>query len=204
MNATRTCAVVGCARDVAARSMCLMHYKRARKAAQPTERFSLSEFDSYLKHDGPTPEHRPDLGPCWTWTGAVNSGGYGLLPAVRFGTKLAHRVALTIHLGRGVEGVVMHLCDNPRCSRPSHLAEGTQSDNMADAAAKGRARGGRYNQTHCSRGHELSGENVRQITRADGYTERRCVPCQREHAKKQAERRKAARHERGLLRRKAG
>ena len=36
--------------------------------------------------------------------------------------------------------IVMHACDNPPCFLYGHLRLGTQADNMADMAAKGRRR----------------------------------------------------------------
>lgn len=51
----------------------------------------------------------------------------------------AHRVAYVIAKGDIPDGaVVMHSCDNPRCVNPDHLSLGTQSDNLSDAARKGR------------------------------------------------------------------
>lgn len=48
----------------------------------------------------------------------------------------------------GIDGkVVMHLCDNPRCIEPTHLALGTNSENMLDAKKKGRL-GGRHKKTN--------------------------------------------------------
>lgn len=41
--------------------------------------------------------------------------------------------------------MVMHSCDNPRCINPEHLSLGTNADNLADMARKGRAaRGSRH------------------------------------------------------------
>ena len=39
----------------------------------------------------------------------------------------------------------MHACDNPPCFNPDHLVIGTQKDNMAAAAAKGRMGGRKLN-----------------------------------------------------------
>lgn len=81
---------------------------------------------------------RADLGPCWEWTGATTSFGYGVfwVPERR---KLvgAHRFSLEITTGHIPKGArVLHACDNPPCVR--HLFLGTQSDNMRDMADKGR------------------------------------------------------------------
>jgi hypothetical protein len=53
-----------------------------------------------------------------------------------------HRLAHEAWVGPVVDGkVVMHLCDNPGCVNPDHLALGSQSKNLKDARRKGRNRG---------------------------------------------------------------
>jgi len=54
----------------------------------------------------------------------------------------AHRVAYAeahgLHI-RDLDGkVVMHLCDNPPCVNPEHLALGSQAENLDDMTSKGR------------------------------------------------------------------
>lgn len=93
---------------------------------------------------------RPDE--CWLWKGTRTSKGYGRFrpgpvgpdgrqtPYVR-----AHRFSYEHYVGPISAGkIVRHSCDTPLCVNPRHLLEGTNTDNMRDAVARGRiARGER-------------------------------------------------------------
>jgi hypothetical protein len=79
---------------------------------------------------------------CWEWTGERNNKGYGRFRIYRNGKcirLLAHRLVLTLKLGREPASGTRHRCDNPPCCRPDHLLEGSQRDNLQDARARGRA-----------------------------------------------------------------
>lgn len=193
------CGVLGCEREVAARKVCLKHYKRMRTSEKHTPQ-SVGIYGADSTRIGTLPELRPDLGPCWEWTASTNATGYGLVSVAKFGTRLAHRVVFMVHHGRIIERDIMHHCDNPPCVRPSHLREATHAENMSDRAAKGRAFAPRAGQPECKNGHRLTEATTVKYCRPDGYTETRCIECRRQGNKKQAARRKRARHERGLLR----
>lgn len=79
------------------------------------------------------------VGECWEWTGYVSRRGYGQLRRSPFASMQVHRQSLVIATGADRPGLdARHLCNNRRCVRPSHLAWGTRSENMADCTAAGR------------------------------------------------------------------
>lgn len=105
---------------------------------------------------------------CWEFDGARDKDGYGFIRINGWNNRRAHRVTFAwangywrrnggdIGLPEGM--IVMHTCDNPPCVNPRHLKLGTTADNMAEKVRKNRTAGQR--RTHCSKGHELTPENV--------------------------------------------
>jgi hypothetical protein len=83
---------------------------------------------------------------CWIWIGATVRHRGELRGKIRDGKKqgLASRTSFRLFKGEIPQGLlVCHRCDTPLCVNPNHLWVGTNADNMADMAAKGRSIKGR-------------------------------------------------------------
>lgn len=107
---------------------------------------------SYIDRSG-----GPDA--CWPWTGSRDRRGYG---KVFWDGHLATvtRVVWTVTHGAPPEHHACHTCDNPPCCNPAHLFDGTRTENMQDAARKGRTAQGERNGTAL-----LTAEDVVEIRR---------------------------------------
>jgi len=75
---------------------------------------------------------------CLEFTGSKNRQGYGNV-RYQLNWEKVHRVIFDQLCG-GIPagGHVLHRCDNPACFKPSHLFIGTNGENHADKARKGR------------------------------------------------------------------
>ena len=93
-------------------------------------------------------KHATLKGPgCWEWRGPVKrrsqrSGHtrarpeYGCIQIRRRNGKTvdlaAHRVSYWLRYGDPGPLLLRHMCDNPKCIKPQHLAPGTHEENMRD------------------------------------------------------------------------
>lgn len=132
---------------------------------------------------------------CWNWQRHKNSKGYGVV-CFRGKTASAHRVSATLFSGFDFDSPlhILHRCDNPSCVNPKHLFAGGNVENQRDSVLKGRHHSVRV--ASCPNGHPYSGDNlyIHPTTKA-----RACRECHKVWNREISEKRKAARHARGLL-----
>lgn len=96
---------------------------------------------------------------CWVWQGRVGTWGYGSFPYSgkdRNLHRMFYQVVNKVQLDRWQ--LVMHKCDQRLCLNLAHLRIGTPSENVEDAANKGRHHNAR--KTQCKRGHVYTPETV--------------------------------------------
>src|SRR6266550_4607552 len=115
-----------------------------------------SRFWAKVDRDGPLSKYRPDLGPCWIWTGAKSGErGTPLYGAFVWDRKTggAHRFSYEQEHGQIPDGLEPdHLCKNTLCVRPSHLEIVTRQENQKRSNS---VSGLNARKTHCPRGHSL-------------------------------------------------
>lgn len=125
---------------------------------------------------------------CWLWTGGIGSDGYGIFGEIKSkweGNAVfpgAHVVSYVLHHGPVPEGrEVNHKCRVRLCVNPQHLEAATHLDNVRYSADAFRERGLRIRRSHCSRGHEMTDENV---VLSGSRKERTCRECRKIRARR--------------------
>lgn len=95
---------------------------------------------------------------CWPWTSWMNSKGYGKFKLCGWHSS-AHRIAYAVTHGEIPEGYdIDHICNNRACCNPSHLQAISHRENVL--RSENTIAGRQSRQTHCKRGHPLSGDNL--------------------------------------------
>lgn len=182
------CTVEECSRSAFASGLCSAHYARFKRYGDtqpdvPVREWPTLEvrFWSMVDQGGPVPERRPDLGPCWLWTGGSREG-YGKFT----GNRSAHRFAYELAVGPIPDGFqIDHLCMVRACVNPSHLEPVTPLENMRRmhlAYGSGRAA------THCPQGHPYDEENTYYYSNG----RRCCRTCNRAAARRHRDRKRAS------------
>lgn len=174
----KICKVDACERPARARGWCGKHHQRWRLTGAPDTPYrykqaararaallpSIEErFWSKVDKAAPSPASRPELGPCWVWTGSTDEKGYG-----RFHDGNRSRKAHDYAFGPIADGLEPdHLCRNRVCVRRSHLEAVTHRENCQRAA---------YSKAKCAQDHPLPdpGPNGRRV----------CRPCANERNRK--------------------
>lgn len=116
-----------------AKGFCRRHYQMWTRTGNPypTRKCAEERFWEKVDLHGPVPQFRPELGVCWTWTGAVNIKGYS-----RFGVAVrmvdyGHTYSYRLHYGAIPRRLVIdHLCRVRHCVRPSHLELVSNGENI--------------------------------------------------------------------------
>lgn len=132
-----------------------------------------------VKKDGAIPSYRPDLGPCWEWTGLTSKDGYGILvesePPYR--NVLVHRLSWCLVVGAISDGMVLdHLCRVPNCVNPQHLEE---VDNPTNSKRGMAAKMVAHRNHTCLKGHAVVDDNAQPC----GKGRVRCRTCSRATAR---------------------
>jgi len=82
---------------------------------------------------------------CWDWKGYFDKNGYAQLNGHNGKRHIpfkAHRVSYQIYKGEiPNKMLVLHKCDNTKCTNPEHLWLGTNKDNTQDMIKKNRQKG---------------------------------------------------------------
>jgi len=195
-----------CGKPVDGYGLCKAHRKRWKQHGDPRIRVRglppAARFWPKVDKNGPVPDSRPDLGPCWLWTDAPDrETGYGQF-WIDETNRMAHRVAYELTVGPIPEGLHLdHLCHpgdysclpatclHLLCVSPAHLLPATPAANnqrsTSPTAINGRKK-------RCKWGHDFTPVNTRVYQLKNGRYGRVCRECERRRRAESAARKRAA------------
>lgn len=120
-----------------------------------------------VNKNGPVPESRPDLGPCWLWLARLNNKGYGEF-SFDGRPQCAHRISFRLVVGAIPDGLELdHLCRIPACVNPAHLEPVTHQENIRRGLPAQLS-------AACPKGHALVEPNL-YVSRRGARTCRQCA-----------------------------
>lgn len=174
---------IQCSRNSAKERNARREVKTARRGLTFEERFWPK-----VNKDGPIPEYRPDLGPCWIWIaglthgyGVIGKGGRGA------GQIKAHQFTYRLFVGPVPAGMELdHLCRVRACCNPSHLEPVSHRENTLRGTGNS-ARAALA--THCPQGHPYDDANTYVVPKS-GH--RQCRTCRAVQLAKRDAKRKVA------------
>lgn len=158
----RICSVEECGRPYLAKGLCSRHYQQAAYEPHPRTWPTLKDkIESRLDKSGD----------CWLWTGATDTGGYGLISYKGRRCLKVHRAYLEA-IGQPVpDGLTVdHLCRVHGCCNPDHLEVVTHQQNVLRGIGPTAINAAK---THCIHGHEFTEANTIINTRGN----RHCRTC---------------------------
>jgi len=130
----RICCIDGCDKKHKSNGYCSQHEANFKRNGNPIT--DLKRYDTFL--DAYNYYVIKNKEGCWGWSGSKLKTGYTKLSCK--GKKLlGHRFSYELYNEPIKNGnIICHHCDNPVCTRPDHLFQGTLSDNMQDCIFKNR------------------------------------------------------------------
>jgi hypothetical protein len=157
-----------------------------RAARVPVDSVTVRRFLAKLAVAGPAPAGAV-LGPCWPWTGALNSDGYGVFRVGPDRLVRAHVYAHEIVHGPVPAGHELdHRCHDWRrcgrtdasdphraCANPWHTRAVSHAENVARSTCPAAVNA---RKVRCPLGHRLAGDNVYVHP---GSGRRECATCKR-------------------------
>lgn len=172
--AGETCSVLLCDREVAAKRVCIMHYKRLKRNGHTGLRIPQAIADYVAERVVVVDQvEGASLPGCHVWCGTLATNGYGQIGLRSHHKKFAHRISYELAKGPIPEGLVIdHLCHVRSCVNPDHLEAVTNEENLrrGDGFALRNGRRG-----HCRNGHEYTPANT--YINPNNDSDKRCRTC---------------------------